>query len=400
MLLAGKRAAPPAALVGLLMWVAGLFLGAATTRADSGAQARIEASTSFWWTIREEVENGLHQAGSLDPADDTASGFNFRQGRLGLIFAVPDSRIAGLLRIRLEERTDVIDFWGAYRAASWLSISIGQMKIPATAEVLAPDHRNDFISRTTFGRYLGDYALARTPYISSIMAAKSYQRDVGIALRGAVAPRSGSETPVLDYFLMIGNGFGGNRYVGGGQSSEFVYTNEFGEFYYGARLEVRPRQTIAIGAHGSLNRHTDIALDARGPVFDLDRRVATINCALDLPRGLRAGGFYGSGRMEDYWSRQAYRYDYSGWAGWLLANPIARLELALRYDVMTTEFHQNGNRTRQRNWTCGVNYRPEPALRLQLNYLAKETVDGFEPDLADNLLYLNVQFEFSADIAR
>ena len=150
----------------------------------------VEATASFWWTAREEVENGLLQAGSLDPAADVASGFNFRQGRLALRFAHDDGALEALLRIRFEERTDIIDFWGLYRPAPGLSLAIGQMKIPSVGEVLVPDQQLDFISRTTFARNLGDWALARTPYISPVMAVKSYDRDLGLAARYEWPPRA------------------------------------------------------------------------------------------------------------------------------------------------------------------------------------------------------------------
>ena len=35
-----------------------------------------EATASFWWTMHEEVQNGLVQAGSGDRADGHASGFS------------------------------------------------------------------------------------------------------------------------------------------------------------------------------------------------------------------------------------------------------------------------------------------------------------------------------------
>ena len=107
----------------------------------------IEATTSFWWTILEEVENGLLQSGSRDPAADVASGFNFKQGRLAFRFIAPGDKLEALIRIRLEERTDVLDFWGAYQATPWLNASIGQMKIPSTHEVLTKDDKLDFVSK-------------------------------------------------------------------------------------------------------------------------------------------------------------------------------------------------------------------------------------------------------------
>jgi len=353
----------------------------------------IGASMSTWVLLHEQVETGLVQPGSGDDADDEASGFNLKQGRATLHFRDPRHKLTGLLKFRLEERADLLDLWGSYRVGPALAVALGLMKIPATAEVLTLDENSEFITRTTFGERLGDYALFRTPYISSIMAAKSYDRDLGLALRGGFLGTATSP-PRAAYFLMVGNGLGGNRYVSA-SSGEFLYTNSPGDLYYGLRLEGSPIDGATVGLHGSLNHHSDVALDARGPVVDIDRQVWTADLSLRKDALGRLYGFYGAGRMEDYWERTAYRFDFDGWglwAFWELRDD--RFEVGARFDTMTTEFQQDGNTTEQRNWTVGVNWRLQPRLRLQLDYAWKETIEVRQPDLRDNLLCLNVQFFF------
>jgi len=379
--------------------VAAAALSANPLRAASDSpRVRVEANTSFWWVLSERVENGLLQAGSLDEAADRASGFNFKQGRLAFAFESPNERIEAFIRLRLEERTDVIDFWGSYRAAPWLAVTIGQMKIPSTAEVLTPDHGIDFITRTTFGRNVGDFALSRTPYISSVMAVKSYDRDLGIALQGAYPD---GDTPLFGYFLMVGNGIGANRYIGGGESEEFLFTNRFGDFYYGLPAEGSPVQWMTVGTHASVNNHDDATLGDRGPVYDIERTVWTADAEVRLPRGQRIYGFYGAGSMDDFLESQRYRFDYSGWGIWTI-QPLfeERLELCLRYDSFTTEFNDDGNETGQESLTAGLNYSPERYLRLQMNYMHKETIGEFEPDLDDDIIFLNIQFLFDAVLMR
>ncbi len=384
---------------GILALTRAVFLAAVLLARPFGAAAesprlRIEANTSFWWILTEQVENGLLQAGSLDEAAGRASGFNFKQGRLAFAFESPDERIEAFIRLRLEERTDVIDFWGSYRAAPWLSLKIGQMKIPSTAEVLTPDHAIDFVTRTTFGQNVGDFALMRTPYISSVMAVKSYDRDLGIAL-GGIYPDC--DAPRIGYFLMVSNGIGANKYIGGRESEEFIFTNRFGDFYYGLRVEGSPVSWMTIGAHTSVNRHDDASLGERGPVYDIDRTVWTADAEARLPWGQRIDGFYGTGSMEDFIESQRYLFDYSGWGVWTIQPLLeGRLELCLRYDAFTTEFNYDGNETSQENWTAGLNYSPEKYLRLQMNYVHKETVDEFEPDLDDDIIFVNIQFLFDA----
>ncbi len=371
-----------------------VLTGFVTPAAADSPRIGIEVNSSFWVTIYEEVENGLVQPGSGDAAADHASGFNFKLGRIALTFESPDRKIEALVRLRLEERTDVISFWGAYHAAPWLGAYIGQMKIPSTAEVLAPDHLIDFLSRTTFGRNVGDFSLSRTPYISSIMSAKSYDRDLGIALKGRFPL---GEIPFARYFIMVSNGIGANRYIGGDTSEEFIYTNSFGDFYYGARLEIAPSPIIALGTHLSMNKHDNMTLGDRGPVYDIDRRVWTADSRIELPTGLRLEGFYGVGSMDDFLESQNYRFDYSGWGIWAVQPLLdGMFELCFRYDTFTHEYNNDGNDTSQNDLTAGINYRPSEYLRLQLNYAFKQTMNEYEEDLSDNILYLNAQFIFDA----
>lgn len=378
----------------ILRWyvLAAVSLISTTAAAGDPPKVDMEATASFWWHVYEEVENGLIQTGSQNEAADVSSEFNFRHGRLGFRLESHDAAVSALIRLRLEERTDVIDFWGAYHAASWLNIFIGQMKIPSTFEVLLPYYELDFATRTSFGKHVGDYSLSRTPYISSIMAAKSYYRDLGVSLKGSFP---GREKTFFSYFCMVGNGIGANKYIGGGERSGFVYTNRFGDFYYGLRLEATPVSWITIGTHYSKNTHDDIALGDRGPVFDIDRTVWTADFRTHLPWKLRVDGFYGAGEMDDYFDAQRYRFDYNGWGLWMMkACYDDKIELGLRYDSFTTEFNNDGNKTSQQNWTIGVNLRPQNNLRLQLDYINKETVNDFESDFGDDIVLVNFQFLF------
>ncbi len=101
--------------------------------------------------------------------------------------------------------------------------------------------------------------------------------------------------------------------------------------------------------------------------------------------------------MKDYWDSIDYRFDYSGWGLWTMQPLLGdRIELGIRYDVFSTEFNSSGSVTDQNNWTFGVNFSPEKYLRLQLNYVVKDTVDDFEPDRDDNILFMNFQFLYDA----
>jgi len=386
-----------------------------STAADEGRSPSLdmEATASFWWTIHEQVQNGLIQQGSGDRAADHASGFAFRHGRIAFILGSSGGDLELLLRIRLEERTDIVDFYGGWIPSHIFRIYIGQMKIPSTAEVLTPYNDLDFASRSTFGRKVGDYSLTRTPYISSVMAARSYDRDLGLAIKGSWPGdrqrsnrQPGNRQPdgrpwEVRWFLMAGNGMGANRYIGGRENEEFLYTNSLGNLYYGGRLEITPVHLVTAGIHASSNEHNDIALGDRGPVMDIDRKVWSADIAVGHPRSPRIYGFYGEGEMADYFDAQQYLFDYSGWglqAVWPMLS--GRLELALRFDRFVSESGRDGNETTRDDWTAGINFSPLENLRLQLNYVSKNAVNEFESDIDDDILYLNFQFYFDTNILR
>jgi hypothetical protein len=373
-----------------------LLVAAGKVRAEDN-RFRVEGDLSFWWIIQEQVENGQTQAGSGDQAAQEASGFAFKQGRIAFAWENPDKRVEALLRIRLEERTDILDCWGAFHPRPWLNFYVGQMKIPSTAEVLRPDQSLDFITRTTFGKSVGDFALDRTPYISSLMSTHTYNRDLGIALKGAIPS---VQAPALNYFLMVSNGTGANNFVGGNENPGFLYTNRFGDYFYGARLEAVPWKNLVLGGHYSLNRHENALLQDKKTAVDLGRIVWSADLQLTLPWGMQVQGFYGQGRMDDFFNSQRYFFDFSGWGAWVLQDLWKRrVQLGVRYDRFTTEFQRDGNDTEQDNWTFGVNYRPFDNFRLQANYEVKSTKNDFLDDLDDNIFFLNFQFGFDEELA-
>jgi hypothetical protein len=365
--------------------------------AGEGATLRVQGDASVWWLLDEQVENATLQSGSGDEAADSASGFDFRQGRIAFIALSPDHKMETLIRLRLEERTDIIDFYGAYHFNAPLNFYVGQMKIPSTAEVLRPDNNLDFVTRSSFGQVIGDYALSRTPYISSLMAVRSLSRDLGLALKGSYPDAAG---PGLTWFLMVSNGIGAGNYVGGNESPEFLHTNEFGDYFYGLRVEGRPVDGLLIGGHYSINTHDNVMLQDKTTVVDFEREAWSADAEYRFPFGLRLYGFYGKGRMDDFLNSQHYDFDYSGWgvqAVQALFN--GQLELAGRYDTLEREFMRDGNVIEQNDWTAGVNWRPNPFFRLQANYIWKDTVDETMTDLNDDLIVLNFQYLFDVGMA-
>ncbi len=352
----------------------------------------IEANASIWLTMLEQNDNGLKQQGSRDAAAAEASGFNMKQGRTAVLLEGLDGKVEALVRLRLEERTDLLDFWGRYQHAPWLSVTVGQQKIPSIHEVLVRDHLTDFITRTTFGQNLVDFSLSQTPYISSLMSIKSHNRDLGIAVEGEVP---GKQRPLGRYFVMVSNGIGSNNYIGGDESSEFLWANKVGDFLYGARLEANPLEWVTLGGHVTYNDHDDAVLYDKKSVVDFSRTAWSTDFRISTPWATRLEAFYGSGEMRDFLEGQRYRFDFSGWGVWVIQALLDnRVELGIRYDVFEQEFHNDGNETEQRNWTFGVNWRPIEYVRLQLNYILKDTDSEFVKDVDDDILFANFQFMF------
>jgi hypothetical protein len=164
---------------------------------------------------------------------------------------------------------------------------------------------------------------------------------------------------------------------------------------------MKPVPWATLGTHASLNKHENMALGDRGPVYDIDRTVWTADVNAVLPWDQRIYAFYGDGTIDDFIEAQPYRFDYGGWGFWMLKTLLYKeIELGVRFDSFTTEFNQDGNETTEKNWTFGLNYFPENSLRLQLNYTDKETANDYEPDIDDNILYFNFQFLFDTVIVR
>ena len=367
--------------------VLGLLIPAMSVSAG-GNGFSIQSQASVWWILHEQVENGLVQNGTLEPATDEASGFNLKAGRLAFVWNGLDGRLKSVIQLRLEERADILDAYGSYTVKSWFTISAGQMRIPSTREAMSPFYKLDFISKSTFAKHVSDYALSRTPYISSVMSVKSYDRDTGIALSGALSR--------LSWRFMVSNGIGAGCYIGGREDTGFIYTNRFGDYYYGARVELLLFNSLTLGLHASQNSHQNVALSDRGPVLDFDRSVWTADLQAALRWGQRIYAFFGQGNMNDCSLSLNYLFEYEGW-GISLFQPLMaeKLEFGGRMDRFETNYKTGSIATIQNNWTFGLKYCPEKQWHVFLNYILKETQSEW-PDLNDDILFVDLRFLFSS----
>ena len=354
----------------------------------------LAGNVSLWWNIYEENENGIRQPRTQKAAADVVSGFNFKQGRVHLNYKDVERFLGANFQIRLEERVAMLDGYGVWRPLPFFHFYLGQMKVPSTYEALASDTVLDFISRSTLSQKLTDWSLSRSPYFSAFYGNRSYHRDLGVGIKGTFGLQF--QPNLVSYFLMVGNGLGANLFIGGRESKEFIFSNDFGDYFYGGRVDVSPFNWSSIGAHYSQNKHGNMLFNDKKTVFDLDRDSWSVDLRLQLPP-VQFITLYGAGKVDDnYFYTEQKDLEYLGWEAkvlvWLVSDI---LQLGVRYDVYTEKFFEGGNPIDQKNLTFGVNLIPAPNMRFQLNYLFKETEDETEPDLDDNILFLNFQYSFN-----
>lgn len=361
--------------------------------AFASGELEMEGELDFWWTIFEGNENGILQATTQDPAADEVSGFNIKKARLSFLYDDPERYLGGKFQLRLEEKVDILDFYLHWYPQETTQLYLGQMKVPSTYEAMSSNKNLDFISRSTLASLLTDWSLSRTSYFSSFYGNKSSNRDAGIGLKGIFRDDEGNEQ--FKYFFMIGNGLGHSLYIGGRESKEFIFSNEFGDYFYGLRLDWMPTANLSIGGHYSINSHDDVLFNDEQTVFDLKRRSHSLDIRYDHPDA-RFAFMYGGGVIDDdYFHTGEKNLEYSGWEAKVFVPFNDSIEAGLRYDNYSYTAHESTNTTDQNNLTIGLNYLVEPDMRIQVNYLMKDTDDNINPDLDDDILYINFQYIFN-----
>ncbi len=377
----------------LFIFVIVVLLGMTST-AYADPELEINSEIDFWFTLYEANENGIQQASTQDPAVDEVSGFNIKTGRLSFLFDEPERKLGGKFQLRLEEKVDIMDFYIHWYPKDTFQLYLGQMKVPSTYEAMCGNGELDFISRSTLAGLLTDWSLSRTSYFSTFYGNKSVYRDAGIGVKGSCQNEEGHE--YFKYFFMIGNGLGHSLYIGGHESKEFIFANEFGDYFYGLRLDCMPVDNLTFGGHYSINKHDNTLFNDEQTVFDLKRNSHSVDVRYNLP-DVRLAFMYGGGVInDDYFHTGEKNLDYSGWEAKVVVPLDENIEAGLRYDNYSYRAHGVENTTHQNNLTLGFNYLVDQDMRLQLNYMMKDTDDNINADLDDDILYLNFQYFFNS----
>jgi len=373
---------------------------------DIGENARLFGYAQLWFTVHEQMEEAgdLYQHPSGDEAATSTTGFSINRARLGADAFFLDKFLELNTQLRLERNIGILDLYLGIHPARWLSVYLGQFKIPAPRETLTAASDLDFIFRSTISENLVDYSLSRTTYASSMFyGVYSYLRDFGVGLKGELDIKLG----LLRYFFMLGNGLGANLFIGGAAKKEYILTNA-GQFFYGLRLEIAGiLEMITVGGHINYNWHDNMVFNSGRVVFDLKRISYSGDATISLPgTGLRAGCLYGRGEIRDDYDDDG-RTDlaYSGWEChllWRLNDPFSRwapasfwkdhiFEIGARFDDYRSEWDETGVQVIQDQWTFGANYVFSKMLKIQINYVMKRGDDPSMPDLDDDILLLSVQ---------
>ncbi len=373
-------------------FLAGLIiLGGAFLAGAARADLEIITDASFWWVIQEQNENGIMQIRTEDDAAREASGFNLKRARISLLPSAPQYNLYAKVQAEFSQQVNLLDAWISYRPVPFFNLYVGQMKIPSTYEVLTDEYSLDFITRTVFSQKVVNYSLATSTYEGPLTGLDAHLRDVGIGFQGSWD--AGQKWDVIKYFVMVGNGLGANFSIGNAESPGFMVSNNFGDYLYGARLELAPLEWIKLGGHYDYNVHHNMLFRDRATVLDLDRTSWSTDLTIKTPWGLRAVGMYGEGVIADDWlTLDKKDYQYEGWETRVIQGFFNdRLELAARFDTYRWETNESGEPSHEDHWTYGVNWKPIPQMRLQLDYLTKTTVIAFEKDLNDNIVFLNIE---------
>lgn len=382
------------ACISILIFTACVFLAAG----KAVGEVRTSGDLSMWWIIYEDVENGFRQAFTDDESAQEASGFGINRARINFYYLQPEHHILGRINLRMEQKIMLYDVYVSYQPIDLFHIYLGQMKVPSTYEALTEEYNLDFASRTTLSSNISDYSLSRAPYISSLQGVRSYYRDIGVGVKGSWD--AGTDHDVFKYFVMVSNGLGANYDIGAKENDGFMMSNEFGEYFYGVRADVSPWKWMTIGGHHSRNVHNNMLYRDKSQVFDFNRSSWSADMRLDLPWNFKAVGMYGEGYVDDDWFRDGKKnYEYSGWEAKVLKGFLdGKLELGVRYDTYEYELYESDDPVTEDHWTYGINFKPHPVTRIQLNYITKDTDSEYEEDLDDNIVLMNVEMFLEAAI--
>jgi len=261
---------------------------------------------------------------------------------------------------------------------------------------------NDFINHSQVSSKICDWSLVRTPYIGNYQNIRSYNRDLGISLKGDYKEN------LFNYQLMISNGFGANYFLGGYEKHEpgDVFANNLGDFFYGLRIDYQPVDLVKLGGFYNMNKHDNFIInDIRyGIVRHLDRESYSMDCKIDLPFNTRAYVLYAGGKIGDNYFNDRTLVDqtaleYEGWEYKILFRyPWDFLESGIRFDQYIHKYNEQNFEYVDNQWTFGLTYFYKDLLKIQCNYIYKDFESLYVRGLNDDLFVINFQYKYKTNL--
>ncbi len=354
------------------------------------------------WYIYEQVQNDSKQNVSNDFAKDEASGFSINKARIN--FNIASKRISNSYQIKLEKGTIVLlDAFLFYKLFSnKLSVGFGQMKIPSTYEVLTADTNLDFATRSIISSRIVDWSLSKSiSSVSPFTGINCYNRDMGIAAKGQLSS-------FFNYFIMIGNGFGANNFIGGEENSQTIYSNRFGEYLYAARICLDIIKLIniksiissfTISGHYNHNYHHDILYNDTNTVLDIKRNSWSTDLKISLFNRLHFTMLYAKGIINDDTDNDNKTdFTYDGYDLNFIADITRnKLQAAFRYETYTEKNSIFSGTDSIIHYTLGFNYCTSTNLKLKLNYKLKYLKSNLNNDFDNNIFILLLQYQFNSN---
>jgi hypothetical protein len=202
---------------------------------------------------------------------------------------------------------------------------------------------------------------------------------------------------------MIGNGLGANLFVGGDQNRQFVYTNSFGEYFYGVRLSLDLFDLIGLsnrylalkaGGHYNRNFHENILYNDRSSVYDIKRKSYSCDLALSLFNRIRITLMYGYGIvLDDFDNNDKYDFRYRGHEMKIMAVVVKNfLETGFRFDRYDAENSIFGGKDIEIRYTVAITFIIDSFLKIQANYMEKRTEGELNKELDDDIFILMLQY--------
>lgn len=324
-----------------------------------------------WAVLSEDARN------TATDGKETAFGFKAKRFRFGFKGKLVDGLIGYKIQTEFAGSSAGLKDYIMSINPGPASIVIGQFKPFTTYDGLRSASKLKNIER----------AMAMKNVSGKFFAANNSFRDLGIAVK---VKNLGPATLLVS--ATNGTGAGAVRDVGGSISSGSVFANGSGDAAYGVGLIVNLMDgMLRLNGSWMMNKHDNFVLASdKTAAADIDRSLYSAGLELDLKDiGLWIDGEYAALTSDDKDFGLAGT-EYSGYyarAGYYIMPN--QLEVVVRYEASDVK-PSGGDTTTTNQITGGLNYYIDKAMKVQLEYAARDYEEGDD----DTSLRANFQVKF------